>query len=433
MNIRYAGTTRSTRRATATVAGTLTVLALVTACAGTADTGMPSATPSGDVAAQHSGAADTPTPELGVLLDELVDAGAPGVVALVDDGAGEPIELTGQAGWVEQRLSVQDQFRMGSNTKTMIGVLTLQQVADGTLSLSDTVEKWLPAAIPNGDEITLRMLLNHTSGLDDYVLHPEVLGLITGNSTTPLPPARLLEAAVELPALAAPGTAYAYSNANYIALGMVLERATEQQVADLLQQRILDPLALTDTYLATDGESRDGDLLAEGYEPDAEHLAPLLPPGTPEGVAFVGEPRDDHVEVSSIDPSWSWTAGAVVSTPSDWQRFLRALLSGSVLPPAQLAEMKETVVEFPGEPASARYGLGLEQYQSPCGSVWGHTGGIPGYASANYVDESGTRSVTVVTTTQFGLRTEALGAAERALIDGAVCAMSGEPLPATEE
>ncbi|APU15324.1 serine hydrolase domain-containing protein [Actinoalloteichus fjordicus] len=429
MSIRPAGSPDSTRRVTLTVAAGLAVLATIAACAGPADSAVPLA--AHDVSATAPPASPTPGTALTTLLDDAVAAGVPGVVVRVDDGVREPIELARQADWTiaDHRLTVHDQFRMGSNTKTMIGVLVLQLVAEQRLSLEDSIEKWLPGAVPNGNEITLRMLLNHTSGLADYIYAPEVLALITGQSTTPLPPARLLEMGVSLPALSPPGTRHAYSNTNYVALGMVLEDVSGETMESLFQQRILDPLELSDTYLATDGESRDGDLLADGYEPDAEHLAPLLPPGTPEGVAFAGESRNGHVTVTSIDPSWAWAAGAVVSTPQDWQRFLRALLSGEVLPPAQLAEMKDTVVEIPDDPASARYGLGLEQYQSPCGPVWGHTGGIPGYSSANYVDEAGTRSVTVVTTTQFGLLEAELGAADQAVIDGAVCTMLGETLP----
>ncbi|MBB5907502.1 D-alanyl-D-alanine carboxypeptidase [Actinoalloteichus hymeniacidonis] len=214
---------------------------------------------------------------------------------------------------------------------------------------------------------------------------------------------------------------------------MVLEKAGGENLETLLQQRILHPLRLADTYLATDRESRDGERLADGYEPDAEHLAPLPPSGTPEDAAFVGDARGDHVLVTSTDPSWAWAAGAVVSTPQDWQEFLRALLSGEVLPDTQLAEMKETVAVNPDEPAGTRYGLGLEQYQSPCGAVWGHTGGITGYSSVNYVDEAGTRSVTVVTTTQFGLLDPERQAANRAVVDGAICTMLGQPLPAVTE
>lgn len=244
-------------------------------------------------------------------------------------------------------------------------------------------------------------------------------------------PARMLAVAAKRPALDQPGVRYSYSNTNYLALGLVLEKVTGTKVETQLRQRIFQPLGLRETYLATDAVSRDGERLADAYEPDAEHLAPLLPAGTPEGTAFAGPARDGHVLTTSINPDWAWTAGAAVSTPQDWQRFLRALAAGRLLSAAQFAEMKKTVAETPGDARGARYGLGLEQYLSPCGPVWGHTGGIPGYSSENYTDESGTRAVTVVTTTLFGLHDAKAGAADQKVVDAAVCAMLGKPFPAT--
>ena len=381
-------------------------------------------------AGQHPGNADV-AQRLAALMRQEVALGAPGVAVRVDDGSGHVISLAQQAAWstADHRLSAADEFRMGSNTKTMIGVLVLQLVAEHRLSLADPVQKWLPGLVPDGEHITLRMLLNHTSGLFDYIFDPAVIALVTGADTTPVTPTRLLAISAQYPPLFAPGAEYAYSNTDYVALGLVLEKATGQDVATLLQRRIIGPLGLRHTYLASNGASRDGDRLAAAYEPDAADLAPLLPPGTPPGTQFVGPARCDHVLVTSLNPDWAWTAGAIVSTPADEQRFLRALASGELLPPAQLAEMRTTVVEVPGDPNSARYGLGFEEYFSPCGPVWGHTGGVPGYGTQNYTDATGRRSVTVATTTLFGLHATALGAADHTTVDAAVCAMLDKPLP----
>ncbi|MFE9610817.1 serine hydrolase domain-containing protein [Streptomyces sp. NPDC006012] len=370
---------------------------------------------------------------LSELMRQEVAAGAPGVVVRVNDGSGRTISLARQARWTrkDHRLSADDRFRMGSNTKTMIAVLTLQLAAERRLSLQDPVEKWLPGQIPDGRHITLRMLLNHTSGLFDYINDPGVLARETGADPSDVAPGELLAVAAQYPPVARPGSEFSYSNTNYVALGLVLEKASGQSVPTLLRQRIIRPLGLRDTYLATGNTSRDGDELAAGYEPDAAHLAPLLPPGAPEGTAFVGPARGDHVLVTALNPAWAWAAAAVVSTPSDEQRFLRALASGKLLAPGQLAAMKTTVAETPDEPDGTRYGLGLEKYAGPCGPVWGHTGAVGGYASQNYTDETGTRSVTVVTTTLFGLRVPAVGAADRKVVEAAVCTMLGKPLPAT--
>ena len=427
MNRRSAAQHPSARRAALAVAAALSATAVLAACA------EPGAAPLrvADAAATRDLGSDATTQRLAELMQQDVAAGAPGMVVRVDDGSGRIISLARQAAWstADHKLSANDEFRMGSNTKTMIGVLVLQLVAEHKLSLQDPVDKWLPGLVPNGQHITLKMLLNHTSGLYDYVYDTGILAHEIGADKSALTPEELLAASAKYPPLFAPGAGYAYSNTDYVALGLVLEKASGQSVITLLQRRIIGPLGLRDTYFATDGASRDGDKLADGYEPDAANLAPLLPPGTPPGTAFVGPVRGDHVLVTSLDPDWAFAAGAIVSTPADEQRFLRALASGRLLPPAQLAEMKTAVVENPGVPNSARYGLGFEEYFSPCGPVWGHTGGMPGYASENYTNANGTRSVTVVTTTLFALHAPALGAADQKVVDAAVCAMLDKPLP----
>jgi len=364
-----------------------------------------------------------------------VAAGAPGVVVRGDRSSGHdhsrPIELAKQAGWTraDNKLSVRDQFRMGSNTKPMIATVILQLVAEGKVKLSDPVEKYLPSQVPNGRDITVRMLLNHTSGLFDYIYDMRGLARVTGNDQSPVTPEQLLAIGTGNDPYFAPGTRHQYSNTNYIALGLVAEKVTGRSLPRLLEQRIIRPLGLRDTYLATSPDSRDGAKLADAYEPDAEHLGPLLPPGAPEGTGFVGPARGEHVLVTSINPNWAWAAGALVSSPKDEQTFLEALLGGRLLPKAQLAEMKHTVMENPDDPNGPRYGLGLERLNTPCGPVWGHTGGIAGYSSFNYTDELGHRAVSVVTTTLFGLHEPKLGATDLKVFTGAVCAMYGKPVP----
>ncbi|MEV7869553.1 serine hydrolase domain-containing protein [Streptomyces sp. NPDC088124] len=421
-----------TRRAGMAVASVLAATAGLAVCATPGNAAAPNTVNAAD--AGRDGHA-TAAKRLAALMRQDLDAGAPGVVVRVNDGSGRTISLAQQATWTKRdhKLSADDQFRMGSNTKTMVGVLALQLAAEHKLSLQDPVDKWLPGLVPHGRNITLKMLLNHTSGLYDYIYDLSVLAREIGVDQSPVQPEALLAISAKYPPLSKPGTEYNYSNTNYIAIGRVLEKASGQSLATLLQRRIIRPLGLRDTYLATNGTSRDGAELAAGYEPDAEHLAPLLPPGVPEGTSFAGPARGEHVLVTSISPAWAWAAGAIVSTPADQQRFLRALASGKLLRPAQLKQMRTTVVETPGDPKSSRYGLGIEEYNSPCGPVWGHTGGMPGYSSQNYTDATGKRSVTVVTTTLFGLHDKKLGAADQKVVDAAVCAMLGKSLPATSK
>jgi D-alanyl-D-alanine carboxypeptidase len=362
------------------------------------------------------------------LVEQDVAAGAPGVIVRVDDGGGRPIEIARQAAWTtrDRRLAPGDQFRIGSNTKTVVATLVLQLVAQHRVDLADSVEKWLPGLVPNGGAITVRMLLNHTSGLFNYVNDIDVLRAFIGQDTRQWTPRELLAAAVKHDPLFAPGQEYSYSNTGYVVLGLILERATGHSVAELIQQRIAEPLGLRNTYLAPPDDFAK---LAHGYEPDAAHIAPLLPPGTPPGLEFAGPDRGDFVDTTRINDSTEWAAGGMVSTAVDWARFQRALLSGRLLPPAQLREMETTVSEGPS--IQDRAGLGLDRVVTPCGVVWGHDGQTAGYSSEGYTTSDGRRTVAIFTSTVFGLKTPKAGAADKAVQTAAICTMLGKPIPTT--
>jgi D-alanyl-D-alanine carboxypeptidase len=270
-----------------------------------------------------------------------------------------------------------------------------------------------------------------------------VLKAFTGQDSRTWTPRELIAAGVRHDPLFAPGTDYTYSNTNYVALGLVAEKATGHTLGDLIQQRITEPLRLKNTYLATDtgtapntktgtgtktGTAKSP-ALAHGYEPDADRIAPLLPPYAPAGTAFAGPARSaGYVDTTWINSSTQWAAGGMVSTARDWARFDSALLSGRLLPPAQLKEMKTTVAEE-AEIPNRRYGLGLEKVVTPCGTVWGHNGQVPGYSSEDYTDATGRRTVSVFTTTIFGIAKPETAAANQALVDAAVCTMLDKPIP----
>jgi len=400
--------TLSTRRCRRIIA-TLALVGLVAGCSATAS-------------------ATTSIDPLTRFVEQDVTAGAPGVIVRVDNGGGRPIDIARQAAWTtrDHRLAPGDQFRIGSNTKTVVATLVLQLVAQHRVDLADSVEKWLPGLVPNGSAITVRMLLNHTSGLFNYVNDIDVLTAFIGQDTRQWTPRELLAAAVKHDPLFAPGQEYSYSNTGYVVLGLIVERATGHSVADLIQQRIAKPLGLTNTYLAPPDDVAE---LAHGYEPDAAHIAPLLPPGTPPGLAFAGPDRGDFVDTTEINDSTEWAAGGMVSTAADWARFQKALLSGRLLPPAQLREMETTVAEGPSIPDTA--GLGLDRVVTPCGVVWGHDGQTAGYSSEGYTTGDGSRTVAIFTSTVFGLKVPKVGAADKALQTAAICTMLGKPIPTT--
>jgi len=379
-------------------------------------------------------AATTQAARLRQLVAQDVRAGAPGVIVRVDDGGGPVITIAEQAGWSRRDhvLTAADRFRMGSNTKTMVATVVLQLVAEHRLALTGSVESWLPGLVPDGRDITLRMLLNHTSGLFNYLNDPAVLRAFTGQDARVWAPEEVLAAAVAHPPLFAPGTRYSYSNTNYLLLGLIAEKVTGEELADLVQQRIAGPLHLRDTYLVTGADDRDNPTLAHGYEPDATRIGQLLPPGTSPGTAFVGPPRPEgYVDTTNVNLSTEWAAGAMVSSARDWARFHTALMSGRLLPPAELQQMRTTVAEGPDTP-NRSYGLGLEQVDTPCGTVWGHDGQVPGYSSEGYTDSTGRRTVSVFAATIFGIADPTTSAAHKAVVNAAICAMLDKPVPTTE-
>jgi len=373
---------------------------------------------------------ETQHAQLDRLARELVAAGAPGVIVRVDDGSGRPVEIAEQARWTrpDHVLRAGDEFREASNTKTMMATLVLQLVAEGRLALTDPVEKWLPGAVPDGGAITLRMLLNHTSGLFDYTEDPAILPSILGRDPRPWTSAELLAVGVRHDPLFAPGTEWSYSNTNYVAIGAVLERVTGMSLAELVRDRIARPLSLRHTYYATDSTWRGPH--ARGYEPDAAHMPPSVPA---EFRDFAGPRHDGHVDVSDHNPAAGGAAGAMVSTARDWSRFYTALMSGKLLPAAQLAQLRATVPIFQDQPDGPGYGLGIQTGATACGTIWGHDGGIPGYLSTNVTDSTGSRTATVLIATESWAEFDAdpeIAAAGHALQTAVICTMFGKPAPA---
>ncbi|WP_430542811.1 serine hydrolase domain-containing protein [Streptomyces iconiensis] len=386
---------------------------------------------SGSGSVKTSAGGKTAGKRLAGLAQKAADKGSLGVIVRVDRGKGAPVEIARQAAWTKEdhRLAADDQFRLGSNTKTVTATLVLQQVAKGKVGLDDPVEKWLPGVVKGGEDITVRMLLNHTSGLGDFLLTPEFLPSLTGQKPRTWRPKELLAITPQQDPPAGPGEKHSYSNANYAALGLIVEKATGSSLAELIEQKITKPLGMKDSFLAEDAGWSTGKEHVTGYEPDAKRLRGILS-GTvdlPKGVGFVGPERPrGNVDTTGIDPSWAGAAGGMVSTAQDWQRFLTALTSGKLLPKAQLKQMRTTVAA-PEE--GGGYGLGLMKVNTPCGTVWGHTGGLPGYSSEVYTDASGKRSVAVLTSTNFGIKEPSAAKANKALVDAAACNMLGKPRP----
>jgi D-alanyl-D-alanine carboxypeptidase len=324
---------------------------------------------------------------------------APGVVAEVRSSG---IGWSGVRGLadIERQLplTANARFRIGSVTKVFVAALVLQLVAEGELKLDAPAGDHLPQVDPDS-ALTVRRLLNHTSGLGDYTEDASVLEPYRYNRDHVWKPQALVARA---PASRyRPGARWVHSNTNFVLLGLLVEAVTGSSVADELRSRIFEPLRLRSTELPADTTMRSPH--ARGYMPGENPLFPS---------------RDALTDVTDLHPSWAWTAGGIVSTAGDVARFLAALLEGELLSPRLLAQMLETVVADGSE--CDRYGLGicctstLFGVGSSCGPGWGHLGLTPGYTTIALSRRDGSRQA-VFMVNQLGLDEAASTALSRAV------------------
>ena len=318
-------------------------------------------------------------PELQRRLREVIAAGAPGAVALVNDGRRQGV-WTGASGVADLRsgrpMRPGVRFRAASLTKPFVATVVLQLVAEGRLSLSDTVERRLPRILPYGDRITVRQLLDHTAGVPEYG-HVPKRGLYRGVRFKSWTPRELVALVAGQPPTAPPGSTWSYSNTGYVLAGLIIEAVTGHSLGDELRRRIFRPLRLRDTSFPMHSPKPAGPH-ARGYSLDLDD----------ELVAIEGPLRD----VTVYDPSALWAAGNLVSTERDLARFFRALLGGRLLTRAALAEMKRAVEVAPG----IGYGLGLLVVDTPCGTLYGHDGGTPGFGNTMLSSADGSRQAGVM-------------------------------------
>jgi D-alanyl-D-alanine carboxypeptidase len=351
--------------------------------------------------------------------------GAPGVLVDVRTSAGT-VKVRAGYGNVADKTPVpwNARFRIGSLTKTYVAATVLQLVGEGRLSLETTVEDVLPGAVRgkgnDGRRITVRQLLQHTSGLPNYVQElPQISNLeaLQNHRFDTVTPKQAVRLAVSHKPDFAPGTSWNYSNTNYSLAGMIIEAVTGRTWQEEVRRRIVRPLDLTQTFLPGTNVGIPG--------PNAIGYQKFPGPG-----ATDEDPNWSRaIDASLQNPSLAGAAGEIISTTRDTNRFLRALIGGQLLRPAELAEMQRTVPtneDLAGHLPGARYGLGLMQIQSSCGGYWSHGGDITGYMTRNGISADGKRSVMVTINTDSLERRPGVpapvGDATNQLIDNALCA-----------
>ncbi|MGW9437814.1 serine hydrolase domain-containing protein [Streptomyces sp. NPDC055607] len=309
-------------------------------------------------------------------LQAQVGMGVPGVVAQARDGRRNWTGTAGERGG-------DDHYRIGSLTKTFVATVLLQLQAESRIDLDDPVEKWLPGVVRgnghDGRRISVRQLLNHTSGVHDVTSDPAFQEKVFGpgfleHRYDTWTPRQLVDVALSHPADFPPGTSWSYSNTNYVLAGMIIEKVTGRPYGKAVENRIIKPLKLRDTSV-----------------PGTRASMPR--PSSPAWSTLSADPGAPVHDVSRLNPSVAGSAGEMISDSNDLQTFYRALLKGRLLPGAEMRELTTTVPVSPEVP-QIRYGLGIMWEKLSCGQeIWGHSGGIHGSSTEGRVTRDGEHSL----------------------------------------
>ncbi|MEG3631627.1 serine hydrolase domain-containing protein [Streptomyces poriticola] len=329
-------------------------------------------------------------------LDAAVAAGVPGVTAQARDTAGVWSSASGVGSLrTGAPRRTNDRFRVGSITNTFVATVLLQMEAERRLRLDDPVERYLPGLVRgngnDGRRITVRQLLNHTSGLFDYLADEEYgrtylvgEGFLRHRYDT-LTPERRVKVALSHEPLFGPGARHWFSHTNDILAALIVERIGGRTYEDEVRDRIIEPLRLRAT-------SHPGDSVR-------------LPRPSSRGYARLFPSAPDRIDdVTEMNGSQGWGDGDIISSVGDLNRFYRALMRGKLLPPRQLKAMKTTVdnPDFPG----SSYGLGIERFTTSCGTpFWYHDGGTVGWLTLAATTEDGSHQITVNYNSSWGAET----------------------------
>src|SRR5215217_4719813 len=300
-------------------------------------------------------------------LEELVamDGGPPGVIAIVVRNLKNNLPLR-----------TKDHMRIASVAKAFSGAVALSLVSKGVFSLNDTIGDLLPGLPKAWHAVTLRQLLNPTSGIRDFTESDELVAALLDSPKKAPAPRKLLSYAGKMLRFD-PGSRYRYSNSDNIVVGLMIEAATDRSYESQLERQVLGPLGLIETTLPR-GPNLSKPFI-HGYSNDPSQQSP-----------------EDVSE--DFAAGWSWASGGIVSTPADLNDFIRGYVGGKLFDRRTRAKQRRIVEggsSDPPGPGKNSAGLAIFRYETRCGTVWGHTGNTFGYTQFAAASADGSRSVTV--------------------------------------
>lgn len=320
-------------------------------------------------------------------LEATTASGAPGAFAVIRDHDGTNRVSSVNVGLADldgTPMNSSWRFRVGSNSKMFTAVLVMQLAQEGLIDLDRPLREYLPeGTLPADWTMTGRQVMEHRAGIFD---HTNDLLEQAGEETTSAFEARIRTNVYDPRALVAmsvghgvqytPGSRYSYSNTDFVLLGLAVEHLTGQPFAEVLNERIIQPLGLRGTsFVVPDQKIRGAHVT--GYLTNDDRTKPLL----------------DSTEQTG---SWVWSAGAVISTAEDLDRFLTALTAGGNGGLVSDASLQQMTAALPTPTAKISYGLGLRRISLSCGDVYGHGGIVQGFNSQSFTTPDGRRSVVLL-------------------------------------
>ena len=338
--------------------------------------------------------------------------GPPGVIAIVQRGQHREVHTFG-VGNIEtgRPMRAGDHMRIASAAKAFSGGVALSLVSKRELSLDDTIGERLPELPQPWHKVTLRQLLNHTSGIPDFSQDEDYREAVFASFKKAPPPEKLLTYFYDDSLLFEPGSKYHYSNTDNVVVGLMVEAATGKSYERQLREQVYGPLGLKETSLPR-GVYLERPYI-HGYDNDPKD-----------------QPPEDYSKI--VAAGWSWASGGIVSTPADMNDFIRGYVGGELFDRRVRAQQRRVIEGGSSEPTGPGYnsaGLAVFRYETKCGTMWGHTGNTSGYTQFMAASPNGRRSVVVSINEQLfppEVGTPAAFEALRRAEERAVCAALAE-------
>jgi len=322
-----------------------------------------------------------PNSKLQKALNHIVasNVGPPGISVLIDRGKHTEFLQAGTADDDSYRPPTPfEAFRIASVSKGFNAYLTTTLTGRG-LSFETTLGESIPDVLPAGETVTLHQLLQHTSGLADYIRAPAFVEQLLADPARYFSPAQLIAFVRQEPLEFTPGSRYHYSDTDNIAAALIEERFSGLAYEELLEKRVFEPLGMSHSSLPR--TVRMPRPFMHGYEVEAEKR--------PEDVSEL------------INPAGAWASGGIVSTPLDMARFARSYVPKMLRAVRGVGGAFRPGASSPPGPGRNFAGLGIFRYRSGCGTIYGHTGSFPGYRILVAASANGRRSVVFVANAQI--------------------------------